>query len=66
MALLQARCDGRRQYEIANAAKIHPTILSSLINDIRPVRADDPRVIAIGAALGLQPSECFSDDNSKS
>jgi len=65
LALLQARCDGRRQYEIANAAGIHPTILSSLINDIRPVHADDARVIAIGKVLGLEPADCFADDKSK-
>jgi hypothetical protein len=65
LALLQARCDGRRLYDIANAAGIHPTVLSALTNDIRPVHADDPRVIAIGKVLGLEAADCFADETSK-
>lgn len=66
LALLQARCNGRRQYEIANAAGLHPVVLSSLVHDIRRVHPDDPRVIAIGKVLGLAPADCFADDTSKS
>ena len=59
LAVLQRRCDGQRQYEIAKQAGLHPVVASSLLNDIRPVRADDERVIALGRVVGLTPDECF-------
>jgi hypothetical protein len=60
LAVLQARCNGKRQYEIAREAdNLHPVVFSSLINDSRPVRPDDPRVLAIGKVLGLAPEDCF-------
>ena len=49
----------RRQYEIARLAGLHPTILSKIINGAEPVKFNDPRVIAIGLVVGLQPEECF-------
>ena len=61
LALIQARFDGRPQYQIAKVAGIHPVVLSSLIHDARPVQPDDPRVIAIGRAVGLSAAECFED-----
>jgi hypothetical protein len=65
LALLQRCCDGTRQYQIANAAGIHPTVMSALVHDIRPVRPDDARVIAIGKVLGLKPQDCFAVTDSK-
>lgn len=62
LALLQARCSGQRQYQIANLAGLHPVVLSSLVHDIRRVLPDDARVIAVGKVLGLAPEQCFTDD----
>jgi hypothetical protein len=59
LASLEARCRGFRSYQQANAAGLHPTIHSSLLNDIRPVQPNDPRVIAIGRVLGVAPEDCF-------
>ena len=59
LALMQARFDGRPQYRIAQAAGLHPVVLSSLLHDARPVQPDDPRVIAVGAAVGLDAAACF-------
>lgn len=65
LALLQARCDGRRQYQIAKQAGIHPVVLSSLIHDIRRVAPDDPRVIAVGKVLGVEAADCFTTDRER-
>jgi len=59
LAILQARSNGTRQYEIAKAAGLHPVVFSSLVNDTRPVRPDDPRVLRIGEVLGLSAADCF-------
>lgn len=65
LAVLQATCNGTRQYQIANAAGLHPTIMSALLHDIRPVQANDPRVIAIGKIVGVPPEQCFTDSQGK-
>ena len=65
LALLKARCDGRRQYQIAHDAGVHPVVLSSLVNDIRPVQPNDPRVIAIGRVVGVEPEDCFSTERDR-
>ena len=65
LAILQARCDGLKAYQIAQAAGLHPQVLSSLVNDVRPVYPDDARVIAVGRVLGLTPADCFADAKSK-
>jgi hypothetical protein len=64
LAVLRARVAGTRQYEIASRVIIdgkplHQSVFSSLINDIRPVRPNDPRIVGIGQALGLAPADCF-------
>ena len=59
LASLEARCRGFRQYQQAAGAGLHQTVFSSLVNDIRPVRPNDPRVIAIGKVLGLEAVDCF-------
>ncbi len=47
-------------YKVAAAAGVHPSVLSKLLNGLEPVRRDDPRVIAVGAVLGLLPERCFT------
>ena len=48
-------------YRCAQAAGIDPTVLSKLMNGICRVQERDPRVIAVGRVLGLQPEECFQE-----
>jgi hypothetical protein len=59
LELLRRRCEGQKQYDIAKAAGIHPTTLSTLVHDVWPLKENDPRVLALGAVLGLKPEECF-------
>jgi hypothetical protein len=65
LAALQARVDGRRQYDIARLAgevlgrPLHPTTVSSLLHDITPLKDGDPRVLALGRVLGVPDAECF-------
>jgi hypothetical protein len=54
------RLDDRRAYRIAQEANLHPSTLSRIINGIEQIKPDDPRVIAIGKAIGLTPNECFT------
>jgi hypothetical protein len=39
--------------------------LSSLLNDIVPLRDNDPRVIAVGRVLGIPDADCFEPIVSK-
>jgi hypothetical protein len=66
LAVLEATCRGIRQYKIAQQAGVHPSVMSSLLNDIRRVQPNDPRVISIGRAVGLQPADCFTTTTDKS
>ncbi len=59
LEMLRQRSAGVRQYAVARAAGLHPTTLSSLLNDIVPLKENDPRVLAIGRVLGLPDVECF-------
>lgn len=49
----------RPAYLIAQEAGISASTLSKLMCDIEPVKDNDPRVIAVGKALGLPASQCF-------
>jgi len=46
-------------YRIAQKASLQPSVLSRLMCGIEKVKPNDPRLIAVGKVLGLQPSECF-------
>ena len=49
-------------YQIAHRAGLHPATLSKIINGIERVKPNDPRVIAVGRVLGLEPDQCFSQE----
>ena len=51
----------RPAYRYAQEGGIDPTVLSKLMNGISRVHENDPRVIAVGQVLGLQPEECFQE-----
>jgi hypothetical protein len=49
----------RPQWQLASIAGVSPEALSRLINGRLPVRPGDPRIVRVGAVLGLEPDECF-------
>lgn len=51
----------RPAYRIAHQAGLHPATLSKLISGAERVKPNDPRVIAVGQAIGLSPGECFAE-----
>lgn len=48
-------------YRIAQSAGVQPHVLSRLVTGYSPVRENDARVIAVGNVLGLNPQDCFED-----
>jgi len=54
------RLSGRRQYEIAHSAKLHPSTLSKILNGIEIVRPGDPRVLRLGKVLGIPERKLFA------
>jgi hypothetical protein len=50
---------GGRLYRLANAHGLSASTLSAILNGIRRVEDDDPRLIAIGLQLGLLPDQVF-------
>lgn len=58
MVKLNQKCG----YQIAHAAKLHPSTLSKLLCGIERVKPRDPRVLAVGRVLGLHESELFEDE----
>lgn len=49
-------------YKLAQLAGLDPSTLSKLTCGIVKVKANDPRILAVGRVLGLQPEDCFSED----
>lgn len=52
----------RPAYRIAHDAGLHPATLSKLISGAERIKPQDPRVIAVGRVLGLEPSDCFEEN----
>ncbi len=61
-AIWQYRSRGGRLYRLALDAGMSPSLLSATLSGARQV-AYDERLERIGAALGLSPSECFTDED---
>ena len=59
--LIRLKLNQLPAYKIAQRAGVNPTTLSKLINGIDRVRAQDPRIIAVGEIIGLAESECFEE-----
>jgi hypothetical protein len=57
--LLRRRATGQRQYSIANAAHLHPSVVSALVNNALPLSKNDPRVARLAKVLGLSIDECL-------
>jgi DNA transposition AAA+ family ATPase len=58
-AVMVHRVRGTRQYQLARGAKIHPAVLSAMLNDMLPLKADDARVKRLALLLGLKPDQCL-------
>jgi hypothetical protein len=65
LALLKKRSEGVRLYRLALRAGISPSMLSAITHGAQRVRSNDPRVIKIGALIGLTPDECFAVEASE-
>lgn len=48
-----------KQWEIAQKAKIHPSLLSQITNKLINVKHNDARVVAVGRVVGLSRDDCF-------
>jgi hypothetical protein len=59
LAVLARRASGQRQHQLARQAGLHPSVFSSLVNDIIPIRTDDPRVLKIAEVVGVPAEEAF-------
>ena len=57
--LIALKTGNRPQYKVAQAAGLHPSTLSKLVNGIEVIQANDPRVIRVGSALGLRARDLF-------
>jgi DNA-binding CsgD family transcriptional regulator len=62
LELLRRRASGERQYQIAKAARLHPSTVSALVNDALPIAANDRRVLRLAEVLGLTPADCFQSE----
>jgi hypothetical protein len=61
-AIWDFRRAGGKLYELAHRHDISPSLLSATLSGAR--RCDyDPRVIAIGETLGVQPGDVFVDED---
>ena len=60
--VLRRRVHGERQYQIAKMARVHPTILSAMLNRMWPVEANDERLIRLAGVLGLKPEDCLAPE----
>ncbi len=59
IALYGYRADGGACYRLAIAHRLSPSTFSAMLSGLRRILYADPRIIAIGAELGLHPDECF-------
>lgn len=57
--ITKIKTSNRRGYQIAHEAGLHPSTLSKIVCGIEKTKPNDPRVIAIGQALGIPAEECF-------
>jgi hypothetical protein len=54
--------DHRPAYLIAQAAGLHPSVLSKILNGIERVSPGDERVLRVAKIVGLQEVECFESE----
>ncbi len=52
----------QRNYQIAHAARLHPSMLSKIMIGAERVKPQDPRVLRVARVLGLRSDDCFESD----
>lgn len=50
-----------RQYKLARGIGVHHSTLSCWLNGISAVQSGDPRIVKLGAILGVPARECFEE-----
>jgi transcriptional regulator with XRE-family HTH domain len=61
-AVVAIKLSKRRQYQLAQAAGVHPSTLSKLINGIERATRDDPKVQRLAEVLGIPSDEMIEED----
>ena len=61
--IIAVKLSPRRNYEIAHAASLHPSMLSKIMIGAERVKPQDPRVLRVAQILGLQPADCFKAED---
>jgi hypothetical protein len=59
---LAVRTSRYRSYELAKVATVAPGTFSAWVNGIVSVHDGDPRIIRVGAALGVTAEQCFEPE----
>jgi transcriptional regulator with XRE-family HTH domain len=49
-----------RIWQLARRIGVHPTVVSKWLSGSQPPKAGDPRVIALGALVGVSADRCFA------
>jgi hypothetical protein len=57
--LIALKTSDVRHYRLAHEIEVHPSTLSCWINGISSVPRDDPRILKLGALLGVPAGDCF-------
>ena len=61
-AVVAIKLSKRRQYQLAQAAGVHPSTLSKLINGIERATRNDPKVQRLAEVLGIPSDEMIEED----
>jgi hypothetical protein len=64
LEIMRARLRGVRQYQLAMRVGLHPSSFSQMLHGSIPVELGDPRIIKLGATLGLTAADCFAGQRS--
>lgn len=59
---IAVRTSATRQGRLAAAVKVAPAVLSRRLNDLERTRLGDPRFVALGRLLGLEPERVFESE----
>ena len=64
--LCRLKLNKQPAYRIAQAAGVHYSTLSRLVNGIDPLRRNDSRIIRVAKVLGLSAEEAFETSEAPS
>ena len=61
-AVVAIKLSQKRQYQLAQAAGLHPSTLSKLVNGIEQVKRNDPKLLRLAEVLGIPSQEMIDED----